>query len=80
MIIILTNKMSKALIVIFALVAISFASPMDKIKNVVKENTCAADSMAVVQPQIDAVMTQLKQVNHILSYRIPKMLKPKPSS
>ena len=72
--------MSKALILIVALVAVSFASPMDKIRNVVKENTCAADSMQVVQPQIDAVMNQLKQVVPYFKLRTHKMLKPKPNS
>lgn len=58
--------MSKAIILVLAVLAVSFATtPMDAIRDIVKEDTCAIDSMKVIQPEIDAAVAELKEVKLI---------------
>lgn len=78
MIIHISTRMSRITLVLFAtlLVAAMSVKTFDKVKDLLKEDTCAVDAMALIQPEIETVVAQLKAVRLVLSQN-PQDLKAK---
>ena len=58
--------MTKALILVFALIACTFAaSPFDQIKDLVQNDECGLHAMEIIRPKLENKIQELRGVNFL---------------